>query len=100
MLRYICSRQDFYGEVQSKAVWRRLVDTIFRNCKNIWQAVKDVLCIDSPEGFNFDEEEIENLGVGTKDTLSFSWRALKESRLASSPCRLPDLLSTYSSIVP
>jgi len=37
-----------------------------------------VLCIDSPEGHT--DEPTEDLSVGPKDVLSYSWRALRESR--------------------
>ena len=43
----------------------------------------DVLCNDSPEG-RFGDEVCENDDAGAKDLLSFSWRALKESRCALS----------------
>ena len=45
----------------------------------IWQIVRRVLCADSPEGQSFFEEEV-GMEIGIKDTLSYSWRALKESR--------------------
>jgi hypothetical protein len=41
--------------------------------------VKPVLCIDSPEGHT--DEPIQDLSVGPKDILSYSWRALRESSL-------------------
>ena len=49
-------------------------------CSNVWKAVAHVLCCDSPEGhvtMDFVEDEID---IGAKDTLSYSWRALKEAR--------------------
>ena len=55
-------------------------DRILCCCMRIWEAVKGVLCFDSPEGYELEEDEIDQSGVGTKDTLSFCWRALKESR--------------------
>jgi len=33
------------------------------------------------------EEEEDDLDIGVKDTLSFSWRALKEARYDSIPYR-------------
>ena len=48
---------------------------------DIWEAVKETLCYDSPEGHGDDSEIADRLEIGLKDTLSFSWRALKESRL-------------------
>lgn len=37
-----------------------------------------MLCVDSPEGHS--EEPIDDLTVAPKDFLSYSWRALRESR--------------------
>ena len=42
--------------------------------------MKDVLCSDAPEGYDISEDESIEQDIGTKDTLSFCWRALKESR--------------------
>lgn len=39
--------------------------------------------MDSPEGYVPEEGESSDLDIGTKDTLSFCWRALKESRSVS-----------------
>jgi len=53
---------------------------ILRACSKVWQIVRTVLCVDSPEGQNFASNEDEAiLDIGVKDTLSFAWRALKES---------------------
>lgn len=61
-------------------------DRILDCCTKIWEAVKEVLCFDSPEGYEeFEEGDSLDLGNGTKDTLSFCWRALKESRSANIP---------------
>lgn len=49
-------------------------------CERIWEEVKPVLCVDSPEGHT--DEPVEDLNVGPKDILSYSWRALRESRYA------------------
>ncbi|KJZ78987.1 hypothetical protein HIM_01760 [Hirsutella minnesotensis 3608] len=47
-------------------------------CERVWEAVKDVLCDDSPEGHLPQElEEVE--GLDTKGLLSFSFRAVHES---------------------
>jgi hypothetical protein len=47
--------------------------------KRIWATVKHVLCDDSPEGhLPEDMEEVE--GLDTKDLLSYSFRAVHESR--------------------
>lgn len=45
----------------------------------IWAAVKDVLCYDSPEGHI--PQELEDMDeLNTKDLLSYSFRAIQESR--------------------
>lgn len=49
-------------------------------CDGIWEAVRNVLCFDAPEGTSILDEEAEDVTVGTKDSLSYCWRALKESR--------------------
>ncbi|KAL2064257.1 hypothetical protein VTL71DRAFT_4751 [Oculimacula yallundae] len=47
-------------------------------CLRIWEAVKDILCNDSPEGhLPEDLEEVDE--VDTKDVLSYSFRAIHES---------------------
>jgi hypothetical protein len=52
-------------------------------CTRIWAAVKEVLCNDSPEGhLPQDLDDIDTLD--TKDVLSYSFRAIHESRLALS----------------
>jgi hypothetical protein len=100
MLRYIINRPDFYSSLiddsdTGPALWRRLNQRIFKDCEDVWEAVKEVLCIDSPEGHASEEDELDGLDIGTKDTLSFSWRALKEARLAPSSDCLPNLLLTH-----
>ncbi|KAL3964384.1 hypothetical protein ACCO45_001388 [Purpureocillium lilacinum] len=47
-------------------------------CGRVWDAVKDVLCDDSPEGHL--PQELEDMeGLDTKGLLSFSFRAVHES---------------------
>ncbi|PVH78131.1 hypothetical protein DL98DRAFT_258029 [Cadophora sp. DSE1049] len=47
-------------------------------CSRVWQAVKNILCNDSPEGYlPEDLDEVEE--VDTKDVLSYSFRAVHES---------------------
>lgn len=53
----------------------RLVDSSER----IWMAVREVLCDDSPEG-HLPQELEEQEGLDTKGLLSFSFRAIHESR--------------------
>ena len=57
-----------------------LESRLLYDCREIWHVIKDILCFDSPEGHSIYDVEEEELGIGTKDTLSFAWRALKESR--------------------
>lgn len=65
---------------------REANDRILDCCTKIWEAVKEVLCFDSPEGYEESEEgDSLDQGNGTKDTLSFCWRALKESRSENLP---------------
>lgn len=48
-------------------------------CSRLWFAVRDILCNDSPEGHLPHElEELET--IDTKDILSYSFRAVHESR--------------------
>ncbi|PYH49144.1 THADA/TRM732 family protein [Aspergillus saccharolyticus JOP 1030-1] len=82
-LRYIVATPNFYSLVSDKTTnydkWRRYHVRIVHVCDRIWNEVRPVLCIDSPEGHT--DEPIEDLGVGPKDILSYSWRALRESSL-------------------
>jgi hypothetical protein len=52
---------------------------IASTCSEIWHAVEHILCNDSPEGHIPDE--IDEVGsIDTKDVLSYSFRAIHESR--------------------
>lgn len=58
-----------------------LCDAIVSCCQRTWLCVKDVLCDDSPEGhLPQDLEEMD--GLGTKELLSYSFRATHDSRCA------------------
>ena len=86
-LRYIISRFDFFDSLglstQARMqTWKDFNERLIDNCWGVWEAVKDVLCFEAPEGHEINEEG-DDLDIGTKDTLSFCWRALKESRSAS-----------------
>jgi Putative death-receptor fusion protein (DUF2428) len=62
--------------------FRALECRMVRCCSRVWQAVRDILCNDSPEGhLPKDLEDIEMLD--TKDILSYSFRAIHESRQVS-----------------
>ena len=59
--------------------WRNLQVEISSQCSRIWDQVKDVLCSNSPEGhLPHGLGEIDT--VDTKDVLSYSFRAIHESR--------------------
>jgi hypothetical protein len=51
----------------------------FSCCERVWQAVERVLCDDSPEGHLPPDLE-ETDGLDTKDVLSYSFRAIHESK--------------------
>lgn len=57
-----------------QALQDRLVDC----CERAWSAVRDTLCDDSPEGHI--PQELEEADVDTKSLLSYSFRAIHESR--------------------
>ncbi|KAI9734539.1 MAG: hypothetical protein M1834_002140 [Cirrosporium novae-zelandiae] len=85
-LRYIVSQPDFYSLIEESentyTSWRSIQDRIMKFSRDIWESSWGILCIESPEGH--EEDEDDDLDIGVKDTLSFSWRAVKESRFASS----------------
>ena len=59
--------------------WDNLQIRMVSSCSRIWEAVKEVLCNDSPEGHlpaDLDEDD----AFDTKDVLSYSFRAVHESR--------------------
>ncbi|KAE8415009.1 putative death-receptor fusion protein-domain-containing protein [Aspergillus pseudocaelatus] len=82
-LRYIVLTPDFHVLISNAQTgyeaWRAVHSRIVAVCDKIWVEVKPVLCIDSPEGHT--DEPIDDLAVGPKDILSYSWRALRESSL-------------------
>ncbi len=77
MDRYIVS-QPHDGNSNDLSSWQSLHERMLASCEGLWQSVRDVLCVDSPEGHV--TEETDGLDIGDKDTLSYSWRALKEAR--------------------
>ncbi|KAG9592444.1 hypothetical protein KCU77_g2499, partial [Aureobasidium melanogenum] len=82
-LRYIIEKPGFYQTMTSDPVvlsclqklYLRLYDTF----QDLWTCVHDTLCNDTTEGIA--AQELEEEDIGTKDVLSYSWRALKESSL-------------------
>lgn len=82
-LRYIVLTPNFYSLISeqsgaSYSDWESVNARIVSTCDRIWNEVKPVLCIDSPEGHA--DEPADDFTVGPKDILSYSWRALRESR--------------------
>ncbi|OJJ47298.1 hypothetical protein ASPZODRAFT_65750 [Penicilliopsis zonata CBS 506.65] len=83
-LRYIILTPKFYQLISDEpgkdfGPWRTIHTRISKICDQIWLEVRPVLCIDSPEGHT--DEPAEDMDVGPKDILSYSWRALRESSL-------------------
>ncbi|KAH7348481.1 HEAT repeat protein-like protein [Rhexocercosporidium sp. MPI-PUGE-AT-0058] len=74
--------QDFDDRANSELDSREQIESLQQRmsacCFRIWNAVKDILCNDSPEGY-FPEELDEVDEVDTKDVLSYSFRAIHES---------------------
>src|SRR3569833_2610606 len=69
--------QDRYSEADIHRL-QALEGRIVLSCQRIWDIVKDVLCDDSPEGLLPQEME-DIIGLGTKDLLSYAFRAIIES---------------------
>ncbi|KAI3140371.1 hypothetical protein CBS147326_2072 [Penicillium roqueforti] len=81
-LRYIVLMPSFHSLISDdsgSAAWRSVHDRIVAICDKIWIEAKPLLCIDSPEGHS--DEPTEDLNVGPKDALSYSWRSLREASL-------------------
>jgi hypothetical protein len=81
------------SEVEGKGMhYHVLDDRILQSCQLIWNLVAPVLCDDSPEGFDQLNDPAAQHEAGTKELLSFCWRALKEARYATLFLRAIDLL--------
>jgi hypothetical protein len=79
---------------EAKSSWNFAQNRIVRCCERIWMIVKEILCNDSPEGhLPQDLDELE--AIDTKDVLSYSFRAVHESRLVALSTQLPDI-ANYS----
>ena len=63
------------GSCTCYELWQQIWDI----CNRVWNVVKNTLCSDAPEGLELEESESGML-AGSKEALSFCWRALKESR--------------------
>ena len=84
-VRHIVSHPDYFATLDRSTKsaldwWRKFTERIHLICRGIWEVVRHTLCFDAPEGHEIDEE-VDDVDIGTKDILSFCWRALKESRL-------------------
>ncbi|KAI9670060.1 MAG: hypothetical protein M1817_004540 [Caeruleum heppii] len=84
-LRYLYDRRDVYDiwrhlPGSEKRVWKDCHSRSIACCQVVWEAVRAVLCVDSPEGHLPSDGGLDP-AIGTKDILSFCWRALKESSL-------------------
>ncbi|KAK5174565.1 uncharacterized protein LTR77_001646 [Saxophila tyrrhenica] len=73
-LRYVLCQKDC--RYDSEDIPQRLVNCLH----SLWTVVRPVLCDDAPEGY-VPEQADETIEISTKDTLSYCWRALKESSL-------------------
>ncbi|TVY81647.1 tRNA (cytidine(32)-2'-O)-methyltransferase non-catalytic subunit TRM732 [Lachnellula suecica] len=71
--------QDFATDgTEAWGKWDDFIQRMVRSCSGIWEAVKNILCNDSPEGHL--PQDIEELdAIDTKDVLSYSFRAVHES---------------------
>lgn len=59
-------------------MWRNIIDWFLDLSIQVWEAVKTILTADAPEGYELEGHDESQ--IGTKDLLSYCWRALKESR--------------------
>jgi len=64
---------------ETRRHWDSLQLRIVLACNRIWEVVKDILCNDSPEGHLPQDLEVSDV-IDTKDVLSYSFRAVHESR--------------------
>ncbi|KAA8564146.1 hypothetical protein EYC84_012123 [Monilinia fructicola] len=70
------SEDDEFSRIRKE--WEELQSRIITSCSSIWDAVKDILCNDSPEG-HIPEDVDDDESIDTKDVLSYSFRAIHES---------------------
>ena len=83
--RYMVSHVDYVDSLDpsvaaSSGKWEDFNRRIFLISSGVWEAVRNVLCFDAPEGHDIGDDDPNEQDTGTKDALSFCWRALKESR--------------------
>ncbi|KAK2740916.1 hypothetical protein FQN57_005920 [Myotisia sp. PD_48] len=81
-LRYIMEVPNFHALMSlpgsSLPYWKLQLYRTISICEAMWDAVKDVLCVDSPER---EYRNTTGKKLGPKDVLSCSWRVLRESSL-------------------
>ena len=68
--------EDF---IEARTFWDSLQLRIVLACVRAWKIVKGILCNDSPEG-HLPQDLDESDTIDTKDVLSYSFRAVHESR--------------------
>jgi hypothetical protein len=83
-LRYILQEKNIPGgacedEALKFLDWETLIGRMIGLCQLVWHKVRAPLCVDSPE--NEDDAVSEEVSAGSKDLLSYSWRALRDSSL-------------------
>lgn len=78
ILRYRNCGHGHSNDKDQAREWVNLIHKLLKNSVRVWDAVKGILCADAPEGYEIGTAN--ELTVGTKDLLSYCWRALKESR--------------------
>ena len=84
LIRYILEKPNLYNTSHSPeqlSKWRTLYARLYDGMQRVWQDTHDILCNDAPEGYMPEELEGDASSLTTKDILSYSWRALKESSL-------------------
>ena len=70
---------DYHFGEEEKEQLASLCITILDCCKRTWACVKDILCDDSPEG-HLPEDLEKTIGLNSKELLSYSFRAINDSR--------------------
>jgi hypothetical protein len=83
---------------EARAHWDSLQLRIVNACARIWEVVRSILCNDSPEGHlpqDLDESDV----IDTKDVLSYSFRAIHESRYAINPFQPPFATNVPSNLL-
>jgi len=83
-IRYILDRPDLYTliqEAENVSGWQSIFKRLHNGMERAWKDVHHILCNDAPEGFMPEDLEDDDATLTTKDVLSYSWRALKETGL-------------------